>query len=221
MAEAAIKPLVQGKVKPRLRGVSHLFAFVTSLGGLVMLGLSSATGVQHLAGLIYGGSLALMLGLSALYHRPMWTLSARKRMRKLDHSGIGLLIAGTYTPLAVLDAQGHWSAGLTVMWGGALLALAFALFWSNAPRGLRAAVYIGLGLVSLPMLLRIPALIGSGPVLLLMVGAGIYIAGAVVYALRWPNPKPSVFGYHEVFHLMVIAAAAVHFLVVLGVQNPR
>ena len=214
-----MKPAVSVKVKPKFRGVSHLLAFVAALGGLVLLGVSRASGTQHLAGVLYGISLATTLGISALYHRPMWSLPARKRMRTLDHAGIGILIAGTYTPLAVLDSQGRWTVGLWAMWGGALLALAFALFWSQAPRGLRAALYVGLGLLSAPLLLKLGGLIGSDRLALLLVGAGIYIAGAVVYALRWPNPKPSVFGYHEVFHLMVIAAAAVHFIVVLGVQN--
>ncbi len=134
------------KVKPKLRGVSHLFGFVASLGAVLFLGLAPAHGFQYAVGVLYGLSLCVMFGSSALYHRPTWSHEARARLRKVDHAGIFVLIAGTYTPLAVFSAQGRWSPSLTMMWSGALLGMVFAVAWSYAPRVLRAAVYVVLGL---------------------------------------------------------------------------
>jgi len=206
------------KVKPRLRGVSHLFGFFAALGACGFLLLAPAEGSQYAAGVLYGASLCLMFGCSSLYHRPTWSHQARDRLRKLDHAGIYVLIAGTYTPLAVRSAQGHWSASLTVMWAGAVLGMIFAVTWSYGPRALRAATYVVLGLMAAPMLIGLNEVIGTARVGWLLVGSAVYIAGAVVYARRWPNPRPDLFGYHEVFHVMVIIAAAFHFGVVLDLQ---
>ena len=209
----------KAKTKPKFRGYSHLIAFGASLGGVAMLASSHARGTHYAAGLIYGICLVVTLGTSALYHRPMWSLPARERMRKLDHSGIALLIAGTYTPLSVAAAHGHASVGLWVMWASAAAAIGFAVLWSYAPRGLRAAVYVVLGLVALPLIVHLPQLLGTARVTLLLVGAFIYVLGAVVYALRWPSPHPAVFGHHEVFHVLVIAAATLQFGVILDLQG--
>lgn len=209
-------PLI--KVKPKLRGVFHLFGFFASLGGTFFLALAPAEGAQYLAGVVYGASLCLMFGLSALYHRPMWSHAARERLRRLDHAGIFALIAGTFTPVAVLQGRGAWTGWLTLMWGAALAGMVFLVAWTYAPRGLRAGVYVALGLLAVPVVLALPEVIGLTRLAGILVGAGIYIAGALVYARRWPNPRPSVFGYHEVFHLMVIAAAAAHYAVVLDLQ---
>ena len=206
------------KVKPRLRGVSHFFGFVLSLGATLFLALAPATGFQYLAGLVYGASLCLMFGASALYHRPTWSHRARQRLRRVDHSGIFALIAGTYTPLAVYSGHGHWSPSLSVMWVGAVVGMLFIIGWSHAHRALRAAVYVVLGLWATPMVIGLYGVIGASLTSLLLLGSFIYIAGAAVYARRWPNPRPDLFGYHEVFHVMVIASAALHFIVVLTLQ---
>ena len=206
------------KIKPRLRGVFHFFGFFAAVGACVLLLLAPAEGFQYAAGVLYGLSLCLMFGCSSLYHRPTWSRQARARLRKVDHASIFVLIAGTYTPLAVHSAQGHWSASLTVMWVGATLGMLFAITWSYAPRGLRAAVYVVLGLLAAPMLIGLNEVIGTARVGWLLLGSLVYIAGAVVYARRWPNPRPDLFGYHEVFHVMVIIAAAFHFGVVLDLQ---
>jgi hemolysin III len=207
------------KVKPRFRGVSHLVGFVASLFGFLLLATAPTTGTQYLAGLVYGFGQSAMLGLSALYHVPMWSPRARAVLRRVDHSGIFLQIAGTFTPVAVLHAHGQWSPWLTVMWTGGALGMLFMVVFSNAPRALRTAIYVVLGLIALPVVLELPSLIGAWRVAGLLVGAAIYIIGAVVYARRWPNPDPRLFGYHEVFHVMVIVAAAMHFAVVVDLQR--
>jgi hemolysin III len=206
------------KVKPKLRGVAHLFGFVASLGATLFLAMAPAQGFQYLAGVLYGLSLCVMFGASSLYHRPTWSHAARQRLRKVDHAGIFALIAGTYTPLAVYSAHGGWSASLTVMWVGAVAGVVFVVGWSHAHRGLRAAVYVFLGLWATPMVVGLSGAIGSMLTAVLLAGSFVYIVGAVVYARRWPNPRPAIFGYHEVFHVMVIAAAALHFSVVLALQ---
>ncbi len=206
------------KVKPKMRGMSHFFGFVASVGATVFLLLAPATGSQYLAGVIYGLSMCLMFGSSALYHRPNWSHRARERLRRVDHAAIFTLIAGTTTPLAVYSAGGGWSLSLTVMWVGALLGMTFVIAFSHSHRGLRAAVYVVLGLLSTPLVLGLYASIGATRVAFLLLGAAVYIAGAAVYAKRWPNPRPLLFGYHEVFHVMVIIAAALHFGVVLDLQ---
>ncbi len=206
------------KVKPRLRGVSHFFGFFLSVGATVFLAMAPATGFQYLAGVLYGASLCLMFGASALYHRPTWSHRARQRLRKVDHSGIFALIAGTYTPLAVYSAHGGWSGSLTVMWLGAIAGVIFMVGWSYAHRALRAGVYVVLGLWATPMVIGLYGVIGPTLTGLLLLGSLVYIVGAGVYARRWPNPRPELFGYHEVFHVMVIAAAALHFSVVLTLQ---
>jgi hemolysin III len=149
----------------------------------------------------------------------MWSPRARAVLRRVDHSGIFLQIAGTFTPVAVLHAHGQWSPWLTVMWTGGALGMLFMVVFSNAPRALRTAIYVVLGLIALPVVLELPSLIGAWRVAGLLVGAAIYIIGAVVYARRWPNPDPRLFGYHEVFHVMVIVAAAMHFAVVVDLQR--
>ena len=206
------------KVKPRLRGVLHQFGFIAALGGLVFLALSPAPGWQYYAGLIYGASLCFTLGLSTLYHRPTWSPGARERLRRADHAGIFALIAGTFTPVGMLHAHGQWDVWLTAMWLAAVAGAAFVIAFSHAHRGLRAAVYVAIGLVTAPVVFSLPGLIGVGRVALLLAGAAVYIAGAAVYARRWPNPNPRVFGYHEFFHALVILAAAAHYAVVLDLQ---
>jgi hemolysin III len=209
---------VDVEVKPRLRGVSHAFAFVAALAGCFFLALAPAEGVRHLAGMVFGVSLVLMFGISATYHCPNWSPATSQRIQRFDHAAIYVLIAGTFTPMASLDAAGGWSPRLLwVMWAAALTGAGLALLGISGPRGLRSLLYVVLGTVSLPVLLRLPDVIGPERVGWLVFGAVLYALGAGVYARRWPDPRPTVFGYHELFHLMVIAAAAVHYAVILDV----
>jgi hemolysin III len=206
------------KVKPQLRGVPHLFGFFGSLAGWLFLALAPTRGIYYASGIVYGSSLVLMFGLSALYHWPMWSHRVRRVLRRLDHCGIFLLIAGTFTPLAVIHARGAIQLTLWVMWISALLGMVFVVVWSHGPRQLRAGIYVLIGFLAAPVVLTLPARIGTGRVALLVFSSALYLMGAVVYARRWPDPKPAVFGYHEVFHVLVILAAAMQYAVVLDLN---
>lgn len=215
----AVAPVVAPKVKPLLRGVSHALAFFAALGGLFFLAIAPQSDVYRLAGIVYGVSLCLVLGTSGFYHRPMWSDAARWRMRKLDHGAIYLLVAGTYTPFAVLAGGGHANWMLWAYWAAAIGCLLTTALWEHGNRVLRAAFYVVLGLSSTPVVLMLPRHIGVTRVLVLVAGAAFYILGASVYARRWPNPSPRVFGYHEVFHLLVLLAMALQYGVVLSVLS--
>jgi hemolysin III len=203
-------------VKPRLRGVSHMWAFFISLflgAGLI---LAAKTPRATLAVGIYAVSLSALLGTSALYHRVDWKRpNARRWMRRLDHSMIFFLIAGTYTPFALLVLHGALaSAILLVVWIGAIAGAMVEMVWIDHPKWVAALIYMSLGWVAA---VAFPALwsdMGVAGTLLVAVGGLLYTAGAVVYATQRPDPNPRVFGYHEVFHLLVIAAAAAHFAAV-------
>jgi hemolysin III len=210
--------LLDEEVKPRLRGVSHAFAFVAALAGCYLLVLAPVTGVRYLAGLVFGASLVLMFGISATYHCPNWSPAIYRRLQRCDHAAIYFLIAGTFTPVAMLDAAGSWGPRmLWVMWIAALTGATLALLGRSGPPGLRSLLYVVLGMVSIPVIPLLPGVIGAARTGWLVFGALLYALGAGVYARRWPNPSPTVFGYHEIFHLMVITAASVHYAVILDV----
>jgi hemolysin III len=203
-------------VKPRLRGVLHQWAFFVSLvAGAVLVAVAPA-GRATLATAIYTLTVAGLFGVSAVYHRVNWVSAAARRwMRRLDHTMIFLLIAGTYTPFALLVLDGTLATAILIgVWGGALAGIVLNLVWIDAPKWLSAVVYVALGWVAV---LAFPALfddLGVTPTLLVALGGVLYTAGAVVYASRRPDPAPAVFGYHEIFHALVIAAAAVQYSVV-------
>lgn len=208
--------------RPRLRGVSHQYAFFVSLAcgaGLIVLARGGAATV---ACAIYAGSVSALLGTSALYHRVTWQSGARRWMRRLDHSMIFVLIAGTYTPVAVLALDGAVATTLLcVVWGGALAGVVLKLAWIDAPRWLLVAIYVALGWVSVTVMGRLPGAIGWLGVLGLAAGGVLYTIGGVVYAIRRPDPVPGVFGYHEVFHALVLVAVALHYAVVAFAVLPR
>jgi hemolysin III len=207
--------LMAGPVKPRLRGVSHQYAFFVSLGCGVALILAASDGRARLAASIYAAAVSALLGTSALYHRVTWRPSARRWMRRLDHSMIFVLIAGTYTPVALLALKGSLaSAILIVLWVGALAGVVFKLLWIDAPKWLLAAIYVALGLMSAAVFGELPAAIGWLGAAGLATGGLLYVVGAIVYASGRPNPWPKVFGYHEVFHALVLAAAALQYAVI-------
>jgi hemolysin III len=211
--QAAAHPEV--RVKPRLRGVFHQYAFFASLASGTLLVLLAATTRALVAAAVYAASMSALFGVSALYHRVTWTTSARRRMRRLDHAMIFLLIAGTYTPVGLLVLHGTLGAVvLAVVWGGALVGIVLQLAWTTAPRWLGGTVYLALGWVAVAAMPQLFARLGVAGGLLVVVGGLVYSAGAAVYALRRPDPVPAVFGYHEVFHLLVIAGVAAHFLAI-------
>ncbi len=211
-----------GSLKPRLRGVSHQYAFFVSLGCGMVLILAASGGRATVAASIYAAAVSGLLGTSALYHRVTWRPTARRWMRRLDHSMIFVLIAGTYTPVALLALSGTMArVVLFVVWGGALAGVIFKLAWIDAPKWLLAAVYVGLGWVAVSTFGQLPGSIGWLAVAGLALGGLLYTVGAVVYATGKPNPLPGVFGYHEVFHALVIAAVALHYAVIAFAVLPR
>jgi hemolysin III len=203
-------------LKPRLRGVLHQWAFFVSLAAGVALVLVAPAGRATLATAIYAVSVVALFGVSALYHRITWaSATVRRWMRRLDHSMIFFLIAGTYTPFALLVLEGALATAiLVVVWGGALAGIALNLIWINAPKWVTAVVYIALGWVAIAAFPELISEIGLIATALVGLGGILYTLGAVVYALNRPNPAPAVFGYHEVFHVLVIAAAALQYAVV-------
>ncbi|HTE67799.1 MAG TPA: hemolysin III family protein [Actinomycetes bacterium] len=203
------------RVKPRLRGVLHQYAFFVSLASGTLLVLLATTARASVAAVIYAASVSALFGVSALYHRVTWTGPARRRMRRLDHAMIFLLIAGTYTPVGLLVLQGRLgTVVLAVVWGGAIAGIVLELAWAGAPRWLGGTVYLALGWVAVVAMPQLFARLGVTGGMLIVAGGLVYSAGAAVYALRRPDPVPAVFGYHEVFHLLVIAGVAAHFLAI-------
>jgi hemolysin III len=200
--------------KPLLRGVLHeVAAFVAVVAGAILV--FRASGARARAGaLVYGISLVTLLAVSATYHRRNWSEKVRAVWRRLDHSAIFLLIAGTYTPFSFLLGSRLGWIFLGIVWAGALLGIVMSIAWVRAPKALVAVVCVLLGWAALPLLPALKASLGTGAVVLLAAGGIVYSLGAAVYALRRPDPFPKVFGYHEIFHALVIAGAGCHFAVV-------
>lgn len=203
-------------LKPRLRGVLHQWAFVVFVGLAALLIALATEATERLAAATFAGALVAMFGTSAIYHRVNWrSVAARMWWRRLDHAMIYVLIGGTYTPFALLALEGAWSWSiLSVVWAGALAAIVVVLAWAEAPKWLSATLGILLGWIGIVMLPQLVDAVGLLGTLLLGVGGVLYTLGAVVYARGRPDPVPAVFGYHEVFHACVIAAAACQYAVV-------
>jgi hemolysin III len=201
--------------KPRLRGVLHQAAFVIALALAPLMILGADGGRRRLAAAVFGGSVAACFGASALYHRVTWTPRVRLWMRRIDHAGVYLLIAGTYTPVSLLVLRGAWGPVLlTIAWAGAAAAIVLKFVWVAAPKWLAAAIGIALGWVAVVALPQLVARLHPAAVILLVVGGLAYTAGAVVYARRRPDPAPSVFGYHELFHALTIVGVACQYVAI-------
>jgi len=202
---------------PLLRGVFHQWAFWFALAAAAALVALAPAGTARLAALIYGAGLCAMLAASALYHR--WRCSPRVRslLCRIDHSAIYLFTAASYTPvgLLVLDGTLGWVV-LGTVWAGCLGGVALSFAWVTAPRLLFALSYLGLGwaiVIAFPQLL---SKLEVAPLVLFGAGGLLYSAGAVIYATRRPDPWPGTFGFHEIFHALVIAAALTHFVAMAG-----
>lgn len=211
-------------IKPRLRGWIHLWSFLLFLlTGIALIAVAAATvpGPVTVATAVYVTTVLGLFGVSAVYHRITWrSVRARTRMRRLDHAMIFLLIAGTYTPIAVLALPrptGTWV--LTVVWCGALAGVVLKLAWPNAPRWIGVPLYIALGWVALFVLDGLYRHAGLDVVALLVGGGLLYTMGALFYATRWPDPWPKTFGYHEFFHAAVTAAALCHHAAIWTLLN--
>jgi hemolysin III len=201
---------------PRLRGVFHLYAFFAAVAAGTVLVVLADGYLERAAVWVYAVALAVMFGASALYHRFPWrSAAARLRARRLDHAMIFVFIAGTYTPFALLALSGTTQVVVLVsVWTGAALGLALNLRWIEAPRWLSAVAYLAVGWVGVIAIPQLFPSLGVVVAVLVIVGAGLYTLGALTYATTWPNPSPATFGFHEVFHLLVIAAAVTQFVAV-------
>lgn len=200
---------------PRLRGVLHQYAFVASLLGAAVLVELASGPTEVVAVSVFAAALTLMFGTSALYHRLNWRAEIRRRLRCADHAAVYLLIAATYTPVGLLVLEGAWRVPLlVVVWSGSIAAMLLKLLWYDAPRWLAAVVALALGWIGVLALPQVVAATGPVTASLLAAGGVLYSAGAVVYGLGRPNPSPQVFGFHEIFHALVIAAAGCQYAAV-------
>jgi hemolysin III len=201
--------------KPLLRGHFHQAAFFLACGACSMLIMKAQNMTATIACGIYSFGLVFLFGISALYHRVNWKTESRKWMRRLDHSAIYLLIAGTFTPICLLalpDVSGKKL--LITIWSIAFLGILQSLFYVNAPKWLSATLYVIAGYMILPYFAELKNSIGTIHLVLLTTGGIVYTLGAITYALKRPVLKPEIFGYHEVFHILVIVGATFHFVVI-------
>lgn len=209
------------RVKPSWRGVSHQYAFFASLITGPALVLTTRNPRALTAAAIYAGSLSALLGASALYHRVTWSPAARYWMARLDLAMIFLLIAGSYTPIAMMALPPQTgSVVLWCVWSAAFAGIVLKLLWENPAKWAAALVYVAMGSTGVFFMSDIHNALGPAPVWFLAAGGVLYIAGATVYALERPDPMPTVFGYHEIFHALVILAATAHYIAMLAYILP-
>ncbi len=211
------REVIEEELRPLLRGVTHAYAFwVALVAALVLMALVPA-GTPRVASVVYGIGLCGLFAASGTYHRWRWNPRWRPLLRRIDHSTIFIFIAASYTPVALLVMHGtpRWVI-LVAVWAGAIIGVVLSVAWITAPRVLSAACYLALGwagVVALPQMLDS---LGVAPLVLFAMGGVLYSAGAVVYATKRPDPWPRTFGFHEIFHVLVILAAAVQFIALAG-----
>jgi hemolysin III len=205
----------QPLVKPYLRGHFHQAAFFFSIGACWVLYLNAHGSKATLASFIYSFSLISLFGISSLYHRINWKPESRVWMRRLDHSAIYILIAGTSTPICMIALSPL--AGLKLLqlvWFAAIFGIIQSLIWISAPKWVSSVIYITVGCLVIPYSTELKIALSLKDFWFILLGGLSYIIGAIIYALKKPNPIPKIFGYHEIFHLLVIAGALFHFLVI-------
>lgn len=202
-------------VKPLLRGHLHQAAFFISLGACALLVARSESETSLICSLVFSFGLLILFGMSALYHRPNWQPKGRAVMKRLDHSAIFLLIAGTFTPVCLLALPPEKGPSLLfVVWCAALIGVLQSVFWTTAPKWLTAIFYIGIGWMIAPYWNELQLSLGPKNLTFLALGGVAYTIGAIFYATKWPKLSPRVFGYHELFHALTIVGAVFHFVVV-------
>jgi hemolysin III len=213
--DAVAQPLDAPVARPLLRGVLHEVGLGVALvvGTLLIVGADG--GRASVGASIFAGSVALMLAASTLYHRVIWRPRARLWMRRVDHAGVYILIAGTYTAVGLISLHGvlKWTV-LSIVWAGALAATLAKFCWVRSPKWLSVVVGVTLGWVGIAALPQLEANAGPAAVALLLAGGVAYTAGAVVYARGRPDPAPTVFGYHEVFHALTLVAIACQYVAI-------
>jgi hemolysin III len=185
------------------------------------LTLAAEPGRARISAIVFSSCLAGCFGVSALYHRPTWSPVARSWLARADHAGVYLLIAGTYTPFGLIIFSRTWEiVVLSIVYTGVLLAIALKVIWVQAPKRLSAGIGIALGWLGVVAYSQF-AKVGWAGIVLLGVGGAFYTAGAIIYALRRPDPRPATFGYHEIFHLCTLAAAACQYAAIAFYVLPR
>ena len=217
---AALEP-IPARVKPRLRGVFHEVGFFAAVALAIPLTILAEPGRARLSAIVFSSCLAVCFGVSALYHRPTWSPVARSWLARADHAGVYLLIAGTYTPFGLIIFSRTWAiVVLSIVYSGVAVAIALKVIWVQAPKRLSAAIGILLGWLGVVAYSQF-AKVGAVGIILLFVGGLFYTAGAAVYALKRPDPRPAFFGYHEIFHLCTLAAAACQYAAIAFYVLPR
>jgi hemolysin III len=207
--------------KPKLRGWLHAVMFPVSVVAGIVLVATAPTQAGRVSSAVFAATASLLFGTSALLHRGAWSPRTEGLFRRMDHANIYLIIAGTYTPFAVLalpPTEGRIL--LSIVWVGALVGAVFRVFWVGAPRWLTTTLYVVVGWVAIFFLPGLVEGAGVAAVVLIVIGGILYTLGAVVYATKRPNPSPGIFGFHEVFHTLTIAAFAAHYIAVWLVVHP-
>jgi hemolysin III len=214
-------PALVHLVKPRFRGTSHFYGLFVAIVAAVVLVATAPAGLATVGASVYATTLVGMFAASALYHRGNWSVPTAKRLLQLDHTAIFLLIAGTYTPIALLAMEGRTRAvTLGAVWLIACAGIVFEWLPVRAPRGYVTTVYLALGWIGVFSFVPLYDATGWAGVLLVAGGGLLYTIGAIVHAARKPDPWPETFGYHEIFHVFVILAALMHYLAIAFLVLP-
>ncbi|WP_445148617.1 PAQR family membrane homeostasis protein TrhA [Baekduia sp. Peel2402] len=214
---SAIAETAEPELRPLLRGMSHAYAFWVALVAAVTLTALVPSGTARIGAVVYGIGLCGLFAASSTYHRWRWDERWRPLLRRIDHSTIFVFIAASYTPVALLAMHGtlRWAV-LAAVWAGALGGVILSVAWIDAPRALQALCYLLLGWVAVIAMPQLIDALDVAPLVLLGLGGVLYSLGAIVYATQKPDPWPTVFGFHEVFHALVILAAAAQFTALAG-----
>lgn len=203
---------------PLLRGWIHLACFFVAIPAGWWLVKVAETDVSRVGAMIYASTVAALFGVSGIYHRRRWRAPVRRRLKRLDHATIFLMIAGTYTPVCLSALGGTTGALLlTAIWTGAAAGVVLSVTAIVERRVFGISLYVALGWLAVVALPQLARRLGAVDLALLVVGGVLYTAGAIFLATRWPDPIPRIFGYHEVWHVMVVAAVLCHYLVVRSV----
>lgn len=215
MTVEGVETAATPSARPLLRGVLHQVALAVAIAAGIVLVTETDGGRRIVAATVFACSAATMLAVSAAYHRITWSSRARLRMRRADHAGIYVLIAGTYTPVGLLVLHGALqTVVLGVVWTGAAAAILLKLFWVGAPKWLSVAIAIGLGWVGVAAIPQLVRADGAAPVVLIALGGLAYTCGGIVYARRKPDPIPAVFGYHELFHALTLVGLTLQYVAI-------
>lgn len=211
----ALPAAVVEAIVPLLRGWLHLVCFFLSFPAGLLVVSSAETSRARTAAVIYALGVCCLFGVSAAYHRRQWSTVARPRMKRLDHGTIFVMIAASYTPLCMLTLQGSLgSRVLVLVWIGAVAGVVFALTGIAEKEVIGLATYIAMGWAVALVFPELARRLSTVDLVLLLAGGVLYTVGCIFMGTRWPNPYPTVFGYHEVWHLMVVGAAVCHYLVI-------